>query len=147
MNPPRWRLGQPPQCLEAVSAIEGFFLIGALAEVDGDGLGIGEIGIEEALLRFASPDLFGLQDAELGDDFALGGFVHLLVTIDAVEFAREVVVEQSVREAEGNGFVLYLFFEIDAAEDVPGRVQEDVEELELERGFRTDLGNEADFEV
>ena len=48
-------------------------------------------------------------------------------------------------EAEGNGLVLYFVLKFDAAEDVPGGVQEGIGELKLQADGRAELAEVSDL--
>ena len=94
--------------------------------------GIGKDWIFEEQLIFAAPDILALQAAELGDGAALAGLMHLFIAIDPVKLEAEFVVEQGVEESFIECVVLDLLFEGVAAADIPGGMENDVEEFILD---------------
>ena len=102
-----------------------------LAETADDGLSVGEDRFFLQLLIFLTPELFGLQLTQSGAGAPVGGLVHFPVAVHAVELPGEFVIEEGIVESAGNGFVLNLQFEQEAAADVPGGVEDELEVMEL----------------
>ena len=124
------------------AALIGFVSSGGLTR--GRRIGEGTKDVETVTVRCRLA--WGEAFVEVGDDGS--GIGDIGIVEEYLGLAPpELLGLEGAKLAEGNGFVLYNVLELDAAEDVPGGVEQDVEGLELQRGFRGDLDHEAGFEL